>query len=112
MRTVIRQLDHKASYGIWIYYDNNKPGPLTSSVAKPVNLEFTEVSRSFMLPEPTIEISYIDSQSFLQSLVNELIRVGVRPDSDRTAGELEATKTHLKDCQKFIDRLLNQLDKK
>jgi hypothetical protein len=108
MKTIIRELHHKAGYGIWIIDDQNKE----HSIAKPVELVFEKHQDSWMMPEPTLEIGYQYAQPFLQSLINTLVDAGIKPDNDKIAGQYEATKEHLRDLQKLVDRLLNQLDKK
>lgn len=108
MRTIIRALDNRASYGIWFYKDEGN----RTYLAQPAEIKFVEIeSNAFALPNPTIELRYEFAQEFLQSMVNGLIEHGVRPNNDKTAGELEATKKHLKDMQEIVNRLLNQLDK-
>lgn len=107
MRCIIRQLDHKNSTGIWFYEQQGNRNLL----AKQMKLEYTEVPECFMLPEPTLEISNMHSQEFLQSLVNALIEQGLRPNNDKAAGELEATKKHLKDLQDTMSKLFNLLNK-
>lgn len=106
MRTILRPLDHVAAYGIWFFNDSNKK----HTVAKPLTLEFTEISEHYMLPEPTLTISMQHAQPLLQSLVNALIKEGIRPDNDRTAGELEATKKHLQDLQTQLQQAMRIIE--
>lgn len=108
MKTIIHRLDHRAGYGIWFYEEKGNQ----KYVADPCNLTFREVPETFHLPEPTLEISDVYAQGFLQSLINSLVEQGVRSDNDRVAGELEATKKHLKDLQDIVSNLLYKLDNK
>ena len=106
IRVVVRDLLNRASRGIWILQGEGARW----AVAKPVPLEFSDPhDGAWLLPDPTLEFSYEHCQQFFQGLCDALSELGYRPNTDRLAGELEATKKHLDREKVILDKLLNRV---
>ena len=50
----------------------------------------------------TLQPTFSLRRDQVQALMDELYRIGVRPTEQGTAGELEATKSHLKDMRNLV----------
>ena len=78
-------------------------------VAK-INIEWQDISVCQRIPEDNmINIRDQDMLLFIQALNLALIDAGLKIDESKTAGELEATKKHLEDMRKHVDKLINAL---
>lgn len=109
IRAIVREEHCRDGIGIWIM-DERREG---THVAKSVALEMEPMGEgAFVLPDPTFKIRREEAQPFLQSLINELVRLGIRSDSDRTAGELDASKKNLEDFRGITSKLLGILERK
>lgn len=111
IRVVTRRFEHKASVGIWLFDD--RPGGMHSAV--PIQLQFKKVPGSddcFRLPEPLLEVRFDRYQTIFQQLADQCAEMGFRPNTDRIAGELVATKGHLEREKGTLDRLFSLLEQK
>jgi len=50
----------------------------------------------------TLQPTFSLRRDQVQALMDEMYRIGVRPTEQGTAGELEATKSHLKDMRNLV----------
>lgn len=66
------------------------------------NITFEPVEEGQAL-EPTFTLR----RDQVQALMDELYRVGVRPSEQGTAGELEATKAHLRDMRALVAKTID-----
>lgn len=108
IRIRVRDQWDRAGHGIWIIDDR----PDGFYIAQPVQLTFEKAGDkegAFRLPDPTLELSYEQSQAVLQGIADELARLGIRSNSDKTAGTLEAQTKHLDREKEQVDRLFNML---
>lgn len=95
----IDDLWHMDAMGIWIM----DCGERTTRVAKPIQLVFgDEHPDAFMLPEPTLTIPRKQTREMFQAMVNQFVRHGFTPNTDKTAGLLEAQTKHLEDMRSLV----------
>ena len=66
------------------------------------NITFEPIGEG-QLMEPTFKLR----RDQVQALMDELYRIGVRPSEQGTAGELEATKAHLKDMRALVAKAID-----
>lgn len=66
------------------------------------NVTFEPVEEGQLL-QPTFKLR----RDQVQALMDELYRIGVRPSEQGTAGELEATKAHLKDMRALVAKAID-----
>lgn len=97
----IRQEFEWAGIGIYITARNENGQRF---VVKPLNMTFETLTPTGGLAiEPTIRLDEYQAKTFLDSLANELIRLGYAPDAIKAkAGELEATRYHLEDMRRMV----------
>jgi hypothetical protein len=107
-KAIIKQEVSRSGVGIWLIKDQ---GNGTYLQAKPAKLELETKHDSFWLGEPTFHIRHEDATALLQSIIDELVNMGIRPNNDRTEGELSATKKHLQDVQKYLDRQMDVVNR-
>jgi hypothetical protein len=82
------------------------PGGRVSLVAK-AKLEWVEVERGVAIPDDTgIIIERHEAAEMARAIYAAAVEAGLLPDSERLAGELQATKRHLADLQKAFEHLL------
>lgn len=90
----------RAGYGIWIMKTASQGG---TYVAKPIELEFEHKAEgAFLLPEPSLHLGHPAASSFMKAMHEQLVEQGFTAGSDKTAGQLEAQKEHLRDLQKLV----------
>lgn len=105
---ILRESFENATYHLWLM-ERLQTGKCL--VAKPLNIEMVEYESSvFMLPEPTLSISRMEGIQWFQSAANWLAEQGVRPNTDRIAGELAASKEYLKSLENSQGRILSILE--
>lgn len=73
--------------------------------ALPIQLQMTEPNEASS-GQPMIRLSESDSGETLQSLMDELWKVGIRPKDIGTAGHLSATQKHLEDMRAIVSSKL------
>lgn len=108
LRTIIKDLYADQAYGVWFIDYRGRE----SFIAQPIKLIFENNPESHMFPEPTLRLPYEYAQELLQSLCNALIEQGIRPNTDKASGEIEATKLHLKSLQETLNRTIGLLESK
>lgn len=111
LRLILRDDICRGTMGIYLF-EEGATARDRRYIAKPSALTFVECPpESMTLPEPWLSISHERIREFFQGFCNEMARLGYRPNTDRDAGELIASKEHLKREQTINDRHLALLDK-
>lgn len=82
----------------------NSDGALTR--AQPVSMRAYPPNESSAQQQPMLEFFGSDTESGLQSLMDELWSIGVRPADVGTAGHLSATQAHLQDMRSLVAKTL------
>ena len=95
-------IEHDARFrGTAIYlYGKDAQGEF---VIEPVDLVSRHFEAGEALDRPTLIFSGRDGEEFLQSLAENLVRIGFKPDELKAkAGELSAVTYHLEDMRKLV----------
>jgi hypothetical protein len=88
-----------ARTGIYIYFERDGK----TFVAKPVTLDFVEISQYGTTDGPTIGFDMFQVREFLVSIAAELDKNDIKkPSEDKVYDLLEAKNDHLQDMRKLL----------
>lgn len=106
MKIISREDPISNNINFWIIEEGRER---TTLVVKPLQIEKESYLDGFVLPEPTFRLSKVEAQAICQSLLDQLIDMGYRPNNDKLAGKIEAQSDHLKDVQNVMNALLKKV---
>jgi hypothetical protein len=102
--------------GLWIYDDSREGRLGTIEVALPIELKYKEVDPNVVDPDlahPTLTFGYLQSKGLLESLVQQLSSLGMKPESvQKQEGQIKAMQEHLNDMRMLVfnkEKLLDRM---